>query len=96
MSVRAVAGWPANRFRTWPYARVEPFTEREARSRETSVVAFPAWLAAIAVALLITFTLVVLLRPDTQIRATDIPQPSGQAQTPPAPPHLRCAPAACN
>ena len=96
MSARAVVGWPNNRFRTWPGPHVKPFTEREAGSRETSVVAFPAWLAAIAVALLITFALVVLLRPDTQIRATDIPQPSSQAQTPPEPPHPKCAMAACN
>ena len=97
MSAGAMAGWPGHGFRRWPNAGVRPLTEREAGRRKTSVLIFPVWLAAIAIALLVSFALAVLLLPDAAIRGTDVPQPSGQAQAPPVRPLPQCdQPPACH
>ena len=49
------------------------------------VAAVPAWLAAIAIALLITFTVAILLVPGFQISTTDLPRPGSQPHRHPCP-----------
>ena len=86
MNAGAMVGWPDHGLRPWPSAGVKSLTEREVGSRKSSVLTFGVWLAALAIALLVIFALAVLPLPDPAIRGTDVPQPGGQAQTPPVPP----------
>lgn len=89
MSNRAVAGWP-NTNRPWWGHRVKPLNARESVARVTFGASFPAWLAAMAMALLIVITLAMLLMPKAQISTSDLPQPSGQPQLPPERPNSMC------
>ena len=83
MTARAVKGWLDAYRLSWT-APAEHFTgQLKSVGSRPSAVSSMAWLTAFVLALLIAFTVAVLLLPNAKVGSADIPRPSGQAQTPP-------------